>query len=43
MFISSLILFVDKAVIHDLLANFQVDYARVITIPHVFTTIKHIV
>ena len=35
MFISSLILFADKAMIHDLLANFQVDYAFVITITDV--------
>ncbi len=43
MFISSLILFADKAMIRDLLANFQVDYACVITITDVFITIKHIV
>ncbi len=32
----------NKALIQDLLSNFQVDNAWMVTITHVFTTIKHI-
>ncbi len=43
MFISSLIFFADKAMIHDLPANFQVDYACVITITFFYHNQAHCV